>query len=51
MCVSVFECVWKSLERVLGSEFAAGRFVVVVCECDCLCVCVCVEQFRAFLWE
>ena len=34
---------WDSLERVWGSECAAGGFVVcVVCVCVGVCVCVCV---------
>ena len=34
-------CVWDSLERVWGSECAAGGFVVCVCVL-CVCVSVCV---------
>ena len=35
----------------LGSECAAGGFVVCVCVCMCVCVCVCVGEFGADLVE
>jgi len=37
-------CAWKSLEQVLGSEFASGGFVVGVCQ---HCVVVIREKLMA----